>query len=881
MAQADTGPSGDDAVDDVHVLVVDDDAEYASLTASYLERDATVAVSMEHSATAALETLATGSLPECVVSDHDMPGMNGLEFLAAVREAHPGLPFILHTGKGSEEIASEAVTAGVTDYVRKGGPEQFDVLANRIQNAVDRRRSEAALRQEKELLEQVLATTPGSIVCARTGEITFATKRAAQTLGVEQSDLVGARWDQPEVWKPEVDDGAPSESYESILEPVFENGTRRHDECVSVTGGDGTRRHLELDAAPLRSADGSIDRVVVSVRDRSEETVRRRELERTRAVLDAVGDATYVLDEDGHFTYANDALAELTGYAVDELVGAHCSLVLPPAAVDAGTELISDLLTRADQRGTIQMELVSRSGDRVPVENHVALLPRSPEGFQGTAGIARDITVRKERERRLRESEQKTASVVREASDGVVIAQDGEIKFVNPRACEILHGDVGALVGLPIADVVAPDDREKVGDRLRRRLAGEAPERRYEFDALTLDGDAVPIEFTASTITYEGAPAVLAICRDVSERNQRERELEQYETVVETAPDTVFIVDEHANYVGGNNPAGRVAGYTHDELLEKSIPELVEEGRFGPEVIPRYTETVRHLLSSRNDDERGTFEFTIQVEDETRFYECHVSLRPFDRDAGESFRGSIGILRDVTDRNRRERELERQNERLEGFANVLSHDLRNPLNVATGNLQLAKESGDDRAFDRVATAHDRMNEIIDDLLTLARTGDAVDSTEPVSLHALADAAWATVETGDATLELGPDCRFDADPGRVQQLLENLFANAVTHAGPAVSVTVEPLADDSGFAVEDDGPGIPPDIADTVFDPGVSTRSDGTGFGLAIVADIADAHGWSVHVAGPSAEAVDGDDADCEDADTGARIETRWRHEAGP
>ncbi|MBS3761523.1 MAG: ATP-binding protein, partial [Halodesulfurarchaeum sp.] len=92
-------------------------------------------------------------------------------------------------------------------------------------------------------------------------------------------------------------------------------------------------------------------------------------------------------------------------------------------------------------------------------------------------------------------------------------------------------------------------------------------------------------------------------------------------------------------------------------------------------------------------------------------------------------------------------------------------------------------------------------------------------------------------TGDKT--------FEADPDRLASLLENLFRNAVEHAGPEVTVTVEPTSD--GFAVADDGPGIPPEDRETVFESGYTTETDGTGFGLAIVAEVATAHDWSVRV----------------------------------
>ena len=136
--------------DTVRLLLVDDEYDLAEVTALHLERrreafDVTVVTD----GPAALDVLETETI-DCVISDYEMPGMDGLELLRAVTDRDPTLPFILYTGRGSEEIASEAISAGVTDYLQKRTTsDQYDVLANRVDNAVARRRSERA-REESE-----------------------------------------------------------------------------------------------------------------------------------------------------------------------------------------------------------------------------------------------------------------------------------------------------------------------------------------------------------------------------------------------------------------------------------------------------------------------------------------------------------------------------------------------------------------------------------------------------------------------------------------------------------------------------------------------------------------------------------------------------------
>jgi signal transduction histidine kinase len=225
------------------------------------------------------------------------------------------------------------------------------------------------------------------------------------------------------------------------------------------------------------------------------------------------------------------------------------------------------------------------------------------------------------------------------------------------------------------------------------------------------------------------------------------------------------------------------------------------------------------------------------------------------------------------ERQRTNERLARKNERLEEFASILSHDLRNPLNVLQGSLDLAEETGDPERFAACRRAADRMEGLIEDVLALARKGETVADPMPVRLADLLENCWTGVETADATLRVETDRGVMADESRLKQVIENLVRNsvehgstgnrakpddAVEHGGDDVTVTVGDLED--GFYVADDGPGIPPEERDRVFDSGYSNSADGTGFGLAIAERIVEAHGWTIGVT--------------EGADGGARFEIR-------
>jgi len=313
------------------------------------------------------------------------------------------------------------------------------------------------------------------------------------------------------------------------------------------------------------------------------------------------------------------------------------------------------------------------------------------------------------------------------------------------------------------------------------------------------------------------------------------------DTVVETITDAVIVIDENGTVVDSNRATS--------ELFENSPPQVGKQfERFLPD-DDRIREAYRTLLAA--DEQR-----TVELEVADRY--VTVDASPLEDVRGERI-GTVLVVHDVTEQKERELELRRRNEQLDQFARVVSHDLRNPLQVATGSLDLAHETGEEEYFDRVERAHDRMEWLIDDLLALAREGDRLGDRSAVSIESVARDAWGTVRTPQASLSVTADATVRADPNRLRQLFENLFRNAVEHgstnsqsqapedtaehAGP--EVTVEATA--SGFVVSDDGPGMPASIRDEINRQGRVSDPDRSGIGLTVVSAVVEAHDWMLHV----------------------------------
>ena len=236
---------------------------------------------------------------------------------------------------------------------------------------------------------------------------------------------------------------------------------------------------------------------------------------------------------------------------------------------------------------------------------------------------------------------------------------------------------------------------------------------------------------------------------------------------------------------------------------------------------------------------------SVPIGDHGVFQAVETTPGAFDEDDIELAELLVSHTATALDRLDRERELERQNERLDQFASAVSHDLRNPLSVATGRLELAADECSSPHLEAVSEAHERMERLIDDLLLFAKMGSETLSLTAVEFAALATECWEPLAPPDAGLSVEFDRAVRADRDRLRQLLENLLKNAVDHGGDDVAVTIGELTD--GFYVADDGPGIPPDRHEDVLAAGYTSAEDGTGFGLSIVSQIAEAHGWDLVV----------------------------------
>ena len=458
--------------------------------------------------------------------------------------------------------------------------------------------------------------------------------------------------------------------------------------------------------------------------------------------------------------------------------------------------------------------------------------------------------------RRLARSEEHYRRLIETAPVPIVVHRGDEILFANEAAAEFLSAeDPGELVGTDPLDYLATDDREVVRERVGKLLADEtavdSPVEEY------VDGNSKHARVAGGAVEYGGDRAVQVMLRDVTERRAYERELERYRQLVEAMGDGIYALDAEGCFEMVNERMTALTGYGRDELLGQYAGHVMTDEGLA---------TVESAIQSLVDGAAGsvTVEVIARNADGAEVpRELNLTLQSTADD--ERFAGTVGVVRDITERRAREQELRAQNERLEAFAEIVGHDLRNPLGVVSGHAELARERAADGAsgeelipqLEAIETAVGRMTSLTEDLLTLAEQGETVGDRRPVAVDEAVREVWSTLDTDGATLAVADPGRVRADPTRFQQLLANLLENAVEHGsmssgpeaddavehGPEDELTVNVVGTEDGFAVTDDGSGIPSDERDRVFERGHST-ADSTGFGLAIVDAVAEAHGWT-------------------------------------
>jgi PAS domain S-box-containing protein len=810
----------------IQVLHVDDAPDFNELIRNILQNEKEqLAIETVTTVEEGLAILADRP-PDCIISDYDLPGRGGIEFLEAVREQYPDLPFILYTGRGSEKVASEAISAGVTDYLRKEtGTEQFHLLATRIENLVAKYRLERTAERREERLKLFFDESPlGAIQWDEEFKFKRLNERAEEILGYEEAEIRG------EPWEVIVDDDDHSR-VEDAVSDLLEADGGRHVINRNVRK-DGEVRTVEWHNRAVTNEDGEVRSIFSKFQDITDRENRKRELEEHETIIDALTDAVYVIDENGRFTYVNDEFVELTGYDRETIVGNTPSLIKTDDAVERAERALGRLLSSGGPETiTFEVTLQPRDGEPIICEDHMGVLPYDGDNFEGSVGTLRDITEEKERKRQLQEERDRFRSVFNDAFDAMVIIDDDRRYIdVNEQATELFGLTREELIGKSI-DTSAPGSSKfkEAWQEIQtsKRDRGTARISRP-------DGTERLVEYAASADIVPGQH--LVILRDVTDHRRRER---RFQALVEESSDVISVVDDSGRFQYQSPSLERILGYDPDEVIGDTVWEYIH---------PADRDAVREAFEAWVEDSEQVpkgIEYRAQHADGYwRWMEAYGSRQIETPTVG----GYVINSRDVTERKERQQQLKI-------LDRVLRHNLRNDMNVIRGAAETIRSDADSK----IARSAQQIIEISDRLIKAAEkerriAGLLEESPDPeeISLKPILQSVVTNVRAEHPRATLSVECPEGVSvqaTRRLQRAIKELVTNAIVHdksESPEAAVSVVQRGESIRIEIADHGPAIPEMERDILL--GNEERTPlyhGSGFGLWLVQVVVSRSGGSI------------------------------------
>lgn len=608
----------------------------------------------------------------------------------------------------------------------------------------------------------------------------------------------------------------------------------------------------------------------------------QRQLAEIESIYQSAPIGLSVIDTDLHFVRINQRLAEINGFSVEEHIGRTVRELLPHLVdeaepmlrrVLAGEPLLNVELTGETpaqpgvQRTWLEQFLPIKNGNQIIGINTVCL----------------EITEAKQREAALQESEERYRLLVDLCPDGIFIQSEDKFAFVNRAVLKLLGaGTQEELLGKPILDFVCLEYQEIVKTRIQQLREGQTVSL-VEEKWWRLDGTIIDVEVVASPFLYHGQPAAQVVIRDISNRKQREADLQaalqKLSFHVENSPLAVIEWDQDWRMSRWSKSAEHIFGWEAEEVLGKRFDEwpLIYEADAErvASVVRRLAENrePRVMIQNRNYTKAGK---VIDCE----WYDSALV------DESGNLVSVLSLVLDVSDRVQllaeRDRVLQHElaareqaetaNRIKDEFLAVLSHELRTPLNpilgwaklLKMGKLSPAKITEAVNIIERNAKL--QVN-LIEDLLDVSRImrGKLMLNVSCVNLATTISAAIETVRLAAQTKGIQIQTLIEAhlspvagDAARLQQIVWNLLSNAIkfTPNGGQVEVRLERVDIYAQITVSDTGKGINPEFLPYIFDyfrqedSTITRKFGGLGLGLAIVRNLAELHGGTVEVDSP-------------------------------
>ncbi|WP_458190516.1 PAS domain S-box protein [Haladaptatus sp. NG-WS-4] len=511
------------------------------------------------------------------------------------------------------------------------------------------------LREESRSCPQLLSALDDTIFAfafEHSESLTWWTDRVTDLTGYGDTDLETKR---------AVELFVESDRFDAGVLSALEDG----EASVSVTlstNGDG-HRSCDCRLSEIPESNLVFAVVVETARepvDEFHQPARKRELERYETIVQTVGDGIYSLDEQFRFVSVNEEMTALTGYSRDELVGAHGSLIADEATVNEAMSQRDRLLAGEVDVEKYDITIDRADGTTVPVEVRFTALTADDGSFDGTVGVIRDISERVERDHRLQVERDRVAALFENAGDAIAYCEsDGDVPIierVNPAFEETFGFTAEEVVGRPVDDVVVPSPfTDEAAEINRRARAGEYLE--TEVRRKTAHGVRDFLLRPIPTRLGESSEQYYAVYTDITGQKRRERELERYETIVQTVGDGIYTTDDQFQFTTVNDALVELTGYAREDLVGATPALVSDEGGLEESTTLR-----EGVLAGETDAETYTSSLYTATGDEIP---VEIRFQPLPSDEHSRDQGTVGVVRNISERIERERELEETKTRLE------------------------------------------------------------------------------------------------------------------------------------------------------------------------------------------------------------------------
>lgn len=513
----------------IRVLYLDNEEALLEICQRYLERDPEFQVEIESDGFSAIERIKREEF-DVILSDYDMPGLNGIEFLRLVRVTNPVIPFIIISGKGREELVIQSLNEGADFYVQKGGDirSQFTELIHKIRHAVEKRRNFQALRVSEERFRALTEQSPDIVLrFDKNHRILYANPRFTEISGIHPEDIIGVDYRTILKSKQRV------RVWEEQVESVLRTGKPSRTE-FRVKGS------LWLDRIlfPEYGIDNSIEGITLSSRDITARKRSEEEREKTlqnliaqqnflNALLDAIPIPVHWKDKSRRYLSCNRAFTTLTGISHEEIAGRTYEEVWTESEAKLCDHYDSLILENGSLE-TYETRLTDRSGVIHEVIHSKNLFYDHQGNVAGIVGSFQDMTSYNTLIRDLKNREELFRMIITRSSDiFIIISSNLEINYISP-GVEPISGFLTEEIIGPIRNVVHPDDLQRVTTQLERVIQNSSLTERAEFRSLKRDGSYMILDGEAiNCLENPAINGILITARDITARKQTEEKLDE------------------------------------------------------------------------------------------------------------------------------------------------------------------------------------------------------------------------------------------------------------------------------------------------------------------------------------------------------------------